>query len=310
MILDIKTVMLLYLIINIINTGAMVVIWKQNRGRFAGISFWLVGLALQAAGPLLLVLRGLIPDLISMTGSSTIILAGALIVFMGLEHFTGKKGQQIHNYVLLAVFIAVSAYFVVVQPNLMARDIAVTAMIMIYTFQACWLLLRRVAPGMRQITRLTGIVFACYAAFSFARIILTVIFPEQSNDFFKSGAVNALAITGYILLNICFAISLVLMVNRRLLADVKVQEEKFTTAFHSSPYAITLTSLSNGTIFEVNNGFLNISGYQCAEVIGRTTFDLHLWVNEEDRLAVINELAQGLKYTGWSINSAIRRERY
>ena len=295
---DIKTVMLLYLIINIINTGAMAVIWRQNRGRFAGISFWLVGLALQAAGPLLLVLRGLIPDLISMTGSNTIVLAGILIIFMGLERFTGKKGRQIHNYALLAVFIAVSAYFVVVQPNLMVRDIAVTAVIMIYTFQCCWLLLRRVDPGMRQITRLTGIVFAVFAAFSLARIILTVIIPEQSSDFFNSGAVNSLAITGYILLNICLIISLALMVSRRLLADVKTQEEKFTTAFRSSPYAIILIKMSDGTIFEVNDSFVNTTGYQYAEINGKTILDMHLWVREEDRRAVFSELAQGREMHG------------
>jgi PAS domain S-box-containing protein len=290
---DIKTLMLLYLITNVVNTGAIAVIWRQNQGRFAGISFWLVTMALQVAGSVLHVLRGLVPDLISMTLANTIILVGVLIMLMGLERFTGKKGWQVHNYVLLAVFIAVSAYFVVVQPNLLARDIAVSAMLMIYTFQCCWLLLYRVAHGMRRITHLTGIVFAIYAAFNFARIILNIIFSEQSYDFYKSGAVNALAITCYIVLNLCLAISLVLMVNRRLLADVNAQEEKFTRAFHSSPYAITLTKPSDDTIFEVNVGFVNITGYQYAEIIGKTTHDLHLWDREEDRLAVINEFAQG-----------------
>jgi len=295
---DIKTVMLIYVITNVISAGAVAIIWRQNRGRYAGISLWLIGLAMQAVGPLLMVLRGLIPDVISMTGSNTLILAGILVILIGLERFTGKKGLQIHNYILLAVFMAVSAYFVLVQPNLEVRDIAVTAVIMIYTFQCCWLLLRRTDPGMRQVTQLTGIVFAVYTAFSFVRIILTFIFPEQSNDFFKSGAVNALAMTGYVLLSIWLTISLVLMVNRRLLADVKAQEEKFTTAFHSSPYAITLTRASDGAIFEVNDGFVNITGYSYAEVIGKTTLDLRLWVNEKDRLAVVNELAQGREIRG------------
>jgi len=290
---DIRTLMLLYLITNVINAGAIAVIWSQNRRRYAGIFFWLVTMTLQAVGPILHVLRGIIPDLISMTLSNTIMLAGVLIILIGLERFTGKKGRQIHNYVLLAVFIAVSAYFVVIQPNLTARDIAVSAMLMICTFQCCWLLLRRVGPGMRIITRLTGIVFAVYAAFNFARVILLVIFPSQTNDFFKSGAVNALAITGYILFNLCVTISLVLMVNRRLFADVRTQEEKFTTAFHSSPYAITLTRMSDGTILEVNNEFVNITGHQYAEVIGKTTLDLRLWVREEDRLAFVNKLKQG-----------------
>lgn len=185
---DINTLMLLYLITNVVNAGAIAVIWTQNRGRFAGISLWLVGLALQVFGSVLHVLRGLVPDLISMTLSNAIILAGVVIILIGLERFIGKKGRQIHNYVLLAVFITVSAYFVVVQPNLLARDIAVSAMLMIYTFQCSWLLLRRVAPGMRQITRLTGIVFAIFFAFNFVRVFLNMISLEQSQDFYKSGS--------------------------------------------------------------------------------------------------------------------------
>ena len=293
MMLDIKTLMLLYVIVNVISAGAIAVIWGQNRGRFAGISFWLVDMILQVAGSTLIVLRGLVPDIISMTLANTMILTGALLILIGLERFTDKKGWQIHNYVLLPVFIAISAYFVMVQPNLMAREIAISAITAILTFQCCWLLLRRVAPGMRQVTLLTGIVFAVYAAFSLARLILHVVFPPQSNDYFKSGAVDALAITMYIVLTVCLTVSLVLMVNRRLLADVKAQEEKFTAAFHSSPYAITLTRPSDGRIFEVNDGFERIAGYPYAEVIGKTTLDLHLWLRDEDRLAVVQELAQG-----------------
>jgi len=298
MILDIKILMLFYLIINIINIGAITVIWSQSRGRFAGISFWLVGLALNASGLLLLILRGLVPDLISMTLSNTLIVAGILAILKGLERFTGEKGRQIHNYVLLAVFIAVFSYYSLIQPDLRTRVIVATAMIMIYTFQCCWLLLRRVDPGMRQITRLSGIVFAGYAALSFAGIILTIIIPEQSNDFFNSGVVNTLANIGYLFLSVCLTLCLTQMVNWRLLADVRAQEEKFTMAFHSSPYGITLTRLSDGTIFEVNDGFVNLTGYQYAEVIGKTALDLHLWVREEDRLAVITELAQGRKIYG------------
>jgi len=290
---DIKTLLLLNFIISVISAGVVAVIWSQNRGRFAGIFFWLVGVALQTAGSILIVLRGLAPDLISITFGNTMIMAGLLIILIGLERFTGKRGRQIHNYVLLAVFVAVITYFTVAQPNLMAREIAVSAMLMIFACQCCWLLLRRVDPGIRRVTRLTGIVFAVYAAFSFARIVLTVIFPAHSNDFYDAGGFNAPAVTGYIVLNICLIISLILMVNNRLLADVKAQEEKFTTAFNSSPYAITLTRPSDGRIFEVNEGFVDISGYPNSEIIGKTTLELNLWVNEEDRQAVVSELAQG-----------------
>ena len=268
---DIKTLMLLYLIINVISAGAMAVIWSQSRGRFAGISFWLVDMILQAAGSLLLVLRGLIPDLISMTGSNTIILAGALILLMGLERYTGKKSWQIHNVVLLVVFIAVSAYFVVVQPNLMVREIAVSAMTMIFTFQCCWLLLRRVDPGMRTITRLTGIIFAGYVALNFARIILTIITPEQTNDFFISGAVSALAITGYIVLSTCLTICLVLMVNRRLLADVQAQD---TALQESEGTHRAIFETASDVIVIIQDGIIRFSNPRVATMFGCKTGEI------------------------------------
>ncbi len=47
-------------------------------------------------------------------------------------------------------------------------------------------------------------------------------------------------------------IALVLMVTRRLLSEVQAEEEKFTKAFHSSPYAIMVTRALDGKIIEVN----------------------------------------------------------
>lgn len=263
--LDIKTLMLLYLIINVISAGAVAVIWRQNRGRFAGIAFWLADMILQVAGSLLIVLRGRVPDLISMTLSNTMILAGALIILIGLERFIGKKSWQIHNYVLLLVFAAVSAYFVAVQPDLAAREIVISVVTLIITFQCCWLLLRRVDPGMRQTTRLTGIIFACYAAFSLARMILHVVFPPQSNDYFKSGAVDVLSITIYITLSACLAISLVLMVNRRLLDDVKARE---TALRESEEKHRAIVETANDVIVIIQDGIIRFANFKVATIFG------------------------------------------
>jgi PAS domain S-box-containing protein len=83
-----------------------------------------------------------------------------------------------------------------------------------------------------------------------------------------------------------------LMVNKRLLMEIRSQEEKFSKAFHSSPYAISLTRLSDGKYFEVNDFFAGITGYTPEEIIGKTTIDLHLWDHDEDRNDIITELTE------------------
>ncbi|MCX6001396.1 MAG: diguanylate cyclase [Chloroflexi bacterium] len=298
---DIKTLMLLYIIVNVISAGAVAIIWSQNRGRFAGIIFWLVDMILQVVGSTLIVMRGVVPDIVSMTLSNTLVMAGIVIILIGFERFTGKKGLQIHNYFLLAVFIAVSTYFVVVHPDLRVREIALSATTMIFTFQCCWLLLRRVDSGMRQVTNLTGIVFACYAAFSLARIILTVIIPEQSSDFFKAGLVDALAITVYIVLSVCLAISLVLMVNRRLLADVRAQEEKYRNILENMQDSYIEVDLAGNFTF-VNEAACRNLGYSMDELIGRS-FSI-IAPDQEETNAIFNAYSDvyktGEPHTGFA----------
>ena len=69
-------------------------------------------------------------------------------------------------------------------------------------------------------------------------------------------------------------------------------EQKFSTAFHSSPDAILITRLDDGCIVDVNAGFENISGYRAGEAVGKTTRALNLWRNLEQRDRWIESLRQ------------------
>jgi len=70
-------------------------------------------------------------------------------------------------------------------------------------------------------------------------------------------------------------------------------EEKFATAFSSSPIILAITSLATGELLEVNDSFLQITGYTREEVLGRTAVDLGLWLDAENRTAGIAQLQRG-----------------
>ncbi|WP_285716251.1 sensor domain-containing diguanylate cyclase [Pelosinus sp. IPA-1] len=296
--MDIKTLILLHFVISIINAGSVAIIWYQYQQRFAGVSLWLVNMILQVVGMALIIMRGEIADFISIVLANTLLLIGAVVFFIGLERFAGKKGWHIHNYILLAAFVCLITYYGLIDPDMVMREIIVSLMIGIISFQGCCLLMWKISPELFQITRITGLVLGCYTVVSLVRMVLLVVFPLQTNNFLRFGFADSLTITLYALLSICLTISIILMVNKRLLAEVRAQEEKFTTTFHSSPYAIMLTKLSDGTIIEVNDGFVNIFGYQYAEVIGKTILDLCIWSKDQDRVTIANELVQGNKVQG------------
>jgi len=68
-------------------------------------------------------------------------------------------------------------------------------------------------------------------------------------------------------------------------------EERFRVAFKSSPDAIAINRVSDGLYLEVNEGFARMTGYEESEVVGRTSIELGIWVDPEDRRTLIEALA-------------------
>jgi PAS domain S-box-containing protein len=296
--LDMRTIILSYAITDILCVWFVVLLWRQNRNRFAGTAFWAIDFVLQAAALVLIILRGAIPDWISMVLSNTLVIAGSILGFMGLERFVGKKGPQIHNTLLVILFIFVHGYFALVQPSLAARNLNMSATLFLVCLQSVWLMWHRVEPGLRSLTFGVGVVNFLYCLVSIARIVEYFIAAHDTSNYFQSGLFEALMLVSYQVLFLMLTYSFVMMVNKRLLMQIRTQEEKFSKAFHSAPCAITITRPSDGTIIEVNETFVSITGYDRAEVMGKKTTDLHLWEHEEDRAAVVNALSRTSRVQG------------
>ncbi|MEH2265723.1 sensor histidine kinase [Nostoc sp.] len=66
--------------------------------------------------------------------------------------------------------------------------------------------------------------------------------------------------------------------------------QKFAKAFSCSPDSITISTLHEGRFIEVNDSFVELAGYERDEAIGKTSFELNLWVDDRDRLHLLQEL--------------------
>ena len=64
---------------------------------------------------------------------------------------------------------------------------------------------------------------------------------------------------------------------------LRFSEEKFAKAFRSSPNPKIISSLADGRYIEVNDSFLQLTGYAREEVVGHTAIDLNIWLRQEDR---------------------------
>ncbi len=67
-------------------------------------------------------------------------------------------------------------------------------------------------------------------------------------------------------------------------------EQKFRKAFSTNPDAITITRLRDGRYVSVNNGFTQVFGYTEEEITGKTSLEINMWYNLDDRKLYVNEL--------------------
>ena len=71
------------------------------------------------------------------------------------------------------------------------------------------------------------------------------------------------------------------------------QESAFYTIFRSIPTAIALSKVSNGNYVEVNNNFLDLTGYTRNEVIGKNSAELGINIDLKRRDEILSQLSHG-----------------
>jgi PAS domain S-box-containing protein len=73
-------------------------------------------------------------------------------------------------------------------------------------------------------------------------------------------------------------------------------EERFSKAFRSSPAMEAITDLNDGRIIDVNNKWLEALGYTREEVIGRSTTDIGVWADPQERRNILLQLKEKKRF--------------
>jgi PAS domain S-box-containing protein len=69
-------------------------------------------------------------------------------------------------------------------------------------------------------------------------------------------------------------------------------EDRFYKAFNANPGPIAITTIPDECYLDVNESFLQVTGFERREVIGRTASELNFWTHPEERAHLIEELSE------------------
>ncbi len=305
MLLDMKTVVLSYVISTVINLGVVALLWQQNRRHFNGLGLWLAGYAMLLTGISLIFLRGNIPDWLSIVAGNALVVSSDLVLLMGLERFFRRRGAHWHNVILFILFTVFHTYFTFISPNLSARVINLNVTLLVIYSQCAWLLLRRVDAQMYPLARSVGFIYIAQGLGVIARAGVNLA-PSSSNDFFtQSTSLDSFFVIVMQMLSIILTFGLFLLVTRRLLGELETNmlkreqvesELNKTTARLQSIFDMTGISIAvsdlQGRWQQVNQSFLDLLGYTEEELYSLTNRDV---THPEDIQASINAIQAVVK---------------
>jgi diguanylate cyclase (GGDEF)-like protein len=155
---DIRTLVLIYVGINIGQTVVLVYLWSVQRN-YAPAKDWALGSLMFAIGLFLFALRNQAPVLLSEVVSNLFLLPGLLLFNFGIVKATGRKPPLEAGVVLCIVANAILAWFALAAPNYPAGVITQNVVFLafdIYTAYAC--LTAKTAKG-NHTFRLVGVLF-------------------------------------------------------------------------------------------------------------------------------------------------------
>lgn len=81
--------------------------------------------------------------------------------------------------------------------------------------------------------------------------------------------------------------------NRKMESKLTESESKFLSVYKNSPVAIAIFSVADGKFIDVNDVFLKDTGFSRDEVIGKTTKDLNVFYDYNERERINNKMMNG-----------------
>jgi diguanylate cyclase (GGDEF)-like protein/PAS domain S-box-containing protein len=287
--IDIRTVILIMGITNLIQVIALLLQYLINKSYRGGI-WWLIGFASIAIGVVLTLLRDVINvKLITIIAANTFQILGPIFIYIGIMRFLRKEENRGFIFLVFVIWIPFYLYFTFVNDQINERSIISSVVLATIAFTtARGLLLYKFSTFNASATVNMAIFFTQGCFWIFRTIELVTLSPVH--DYFSPTLIQTITYIFTLTISLVETFGLIIMVNQSLNTEMKEAKNHFEAIFNTSPDAMLISRLNNGVIVNANEGFSTQTGYTHTEIIGKSSLDVNIWYYPADRQKLITVL--------------------
>lgn len=278
-------------LVNVVSTVISIVVlsflYFQHRSRIDGIQFWLACHILNMFGFAFSASRVLIPEYVAIMFANPLFALGFIMLFVGMGRFLSKPINMKPLWIVFAVYFLALSYFTFIDNNLNWRQFFLYVYEVIINLATAYFILKNKSKELGSIATfasfilfLTGFIFAIGMGLTLADTSIHTYLDDNLRDI--------MILTTIIFVTIMITYAEVMLITARLLDNVQVSERKFSLVFDNTQLPVFITRLSDGRIHEVNHSFERLFGYTSRELMGKTTLDIGLWEDIDQRQLMID----------------------
>ena len=216
--LDVSTLAVMTVLVGIeIALGFLLV--GRLLGTQPGLRPWVLCAMTMAAGGLVWMARGLLPEVALVLASNGAIFCAMGFAWIGARDFCGVRRTILPIAVGVIPFLGGLAYFTAVVPSTRARVILAAGAASAWLFATAWTFFRRAPEGLGSSARIAAGAFAFHGAFQAARMF----FPQEgglSSDLMRQGWPGVTVALELIVASVAILLALVALVCHRLVRDL------------------------------------------------------------------------------------------
>ncbi|MFH1985494.1 MAG: PAS domain S-box protein [Pseudomonadota bacterium] len=254
--LDIRTLFTVFGAIALTLAAAMVYAAARQK-TYSGFHLWTLAFVLNGAAMILLSLRHLLPDILTVVAANTLFLIHLMLIHRGILRFAGRTTSPAPDILLTAAVVILFFLFTFRHPDVSARIVVISLALMLVYLQIAWAVHRggrSPSPVNNLLVMGTGLLSAAFFA---ARATVTLLLEGHLTDFMTAGTLHGFSVIVYGLADILLMIGLMTMNNQQMELALRDNERRYRLLFNQSPLGIVQVD-RHGVIIDFNEAFSRI----------------------------------------------------
>lgn len=218
---------------------------------------------------------------LSVIGANVFYFSGLILFYTGILQFINKKVKLLPILLFFLFYMLFILSFTLLKNDQLIRrtfnSMAYAAMLGVLA----WSLKLNTVISIKRTAKVMTIFSITVAVFFILRALITIVSNPQKHFLF-SERMQALTFLILLITGIVWTFASIVMVNQRMFADMEEAQNQFELIFKTIPAPMIITKIKDGTVVHFNNDFLDFTGYDASEALGKKITEILRWKNSED----------------------------